>query len=482
VRAVTYFVKNGGNDSASGKSNAQAWATVAKVNRFAFADGDTICFARDSVFNDETLRDIAANHITIRDYGLGAKPVLDGNAHQPVRIYPNREISNLAIINIDIRGQAWAQTKGSNLYIRNVSGLLLDGIEGHNRPQPRVHGKTAITVSSCRGTIIIRNCALTHWGENLLTGKSPDFMGIVIRDMHDGSYEITHNTVGRIQADAIHVYNTTASGTIHHNTLYNAGEDGIDFKSSQHGEFSYNQFYRTSDFTGEGGTGSGGIPTHIVIHSPGRYNAEEVRIHHNRFKNGDSAGIKMAGASRIVIEHNRFHTVPSSVFIGDKVAEVDIHHNVIINPMSRLMRTGLDAGGIYENNSMAGVRIFNNTIYNASGTCRDLIAVACSGGTQIFHNIAVQGENKDATHVLNYHKCGQAPVIHHNCWYHADGPTRIKYRGTVYTEKQDKEWRLFNSGDMFTDPQLEFDATNDSLALQPTTPCRGDEMWGAGAP
>lgn len=40
--AATYYVRNGGNDSADGKSHATAWATLDKVNKFAFAPGDVV--------------------------------------------------------------------------------------------------------------------------------------------------------------------------------------------------------------------------------------------------------------------------------------------------------------------------------------------------------------------------------------------------------------------------------------------------------
>ena len=44
--SATYYVKNGGDDRANGLSDANAWATIAKVNDFAkspgFSDGDII--------------------------------------------------------------------------------------------------------------------------------------------------------------------------------------------------------------------------------------------------------------------------------------------------------------------------------------------------------------------------------------------------------------------------------------------------------
>src|SRR5262245_3969855 len=40
--AATYYVRNGGNDSADGRSHATAWASLDKVNGFSFAAGDQV--------------------------------------------------------------------------------------------------------------------------------------------------------------------------------------------------------------------------------------------------------------------------------------------------------------------------------------------------------------------------------------------------------------------------------------------------------
>lgn len=42
--AATYYVKNGGNNSADGLSDATAWETIGKVNGTSFSSGDYVCF------------------------------------------------------------------------------------------------------------------------------------------------------------------------------------------------------------------------------------------------------------------------------------------------------------------------------------------------------------------------------------------------------------------------------------------------------
>ena len=44
VEAETYYVRSGGNDSADGRSDATAWASLNKVNGYSFAAGDRVLF------------------------------------------------------------------------------------------------------------------------------------------------------------------------------------------------------------------------------------------------------------------------------------------------------------------------------------------------------------------------------------------------------------------------------------------------------
>ena len=46
ISAATYYVKNGGDDSADGLTDATAWKTISKVNSETFSPADTICFKR----------------------------------------------------------------------------------------------------------------------------------------------------------------------------------------------------------------------------------------------------------------------------------------------------------------------------------------------------------------------------------------------------------------------------------------------------
>ena len=83
VKATDYYVKISGNNANTGLSDAQAWATIAKVNS-AFSNmrpGDRILFNRGDSFYGTlkiTKSGLAGSPIMIGAYGSGEKPVITG--------------------------------------------------------------------------------------------------------------------------------------------------------------------------------------------------------------------------------------------------------------------------------------------------------------------------------------------------------------------------------------------------------------------
>src|SRR5690349_7237840 len=89
--AATYYVRNGGNDSADGKSHATAWASLSKVNNFTFAAGDMVMLQEGSRFVGQVTVDwggtstaravLGAYYLDgstpVRGY-RSARPIIDG--------------------------------------------------------------------------------------------------------------------------------------------------------------------------------------------------------------------------------------------------------------------------------------------------------------------------------------------------------------------------------------------------------------------
>lgn len=79
---ATYYVKNGGNDTLNGLSDANAWANLSKVNSSTFSPGDSILFKCGSVWRESLLKyesGTSGSPITYGSYGTGTKPQIRGD-------------------------------------------------------------------------------------------------------------------------------------------------------------------------------------------------------------------------------------------------------------------------------------------------------------------------------------------------------------------------------------------------------------------
>jgi len=80
--ATEYYVKNGGNDAASGLDDDNAWETIAKVNGESFSGDDIIYFKRGDTWREQlTVPDsgTSGHPTTIQAYGEGADPIINGS-------------------------------------------------------------------------------------------------------------------------------------------------------------------------------------------------------------------------------------------------------------------------------------------------------------------------------------------------------------------------------------------------------------------
>jgi hypothetical protein len=460
--AATYYVKNSGNDNASGLDDNTAWRTIGKVNGFDFSDGDIVLFNRGDTFSDKTLQLKNVENFTIADYGEGEKPLFDGNKVQPLIISDSK---NVIVKNIDISGQEWQIDISSNIYVENVEGLIIDGVYGNGhttKGKGKSEGKTAITINAGSGEIEIKNCEIFNWGPyDLPKIDTEDFMGIALMNMDIGEYKIHDNKIYNINADVIHVSLTKVQGAIYDNILYNAGADAIDISGSENSEIYDNEFYRTAEFLGVGGKGSGGLPTYINLHEDENLHegkervSKNITINSNNFKDGDCVAIKLSNAENTNIYENNFSNVKSALYIQDLVTNTVFHHNIIENPQSRPTEKGFDSGGIYENNNASGTQIFNNTIYNEKGDCKHLIALECSNKTSIYNNITYQNNSSEDAFGLYHNPCGTEPVISNNYWYNPGKINRTKHSGKIYTANMQEEWNeKHSSGDKFDAPLM----------------------------
>jgi hypothetical protein len=178
--ATNYFVSNTGSDSNNGLTTGTAWATIAKVNSFTFASGDSILFKRGDTFYGT----ITANrsNYAIAAYGTGARPIITGFT--------------------TITG--WTNL-GSNIWESDV-------IAGMNKPNMVTINGVAKAMGrypnagynfyTAFTTDYIKDAALT--GMNFAGGR------LCVRKLHDiiSNDSITSQSVDTLYANSISGYNT----------------------------------------------------------------------------------------------------------------------------------------------------------------------------------------------------------------------------------------------------------------------------------
>jgi hypothetical protein len=119
---ATYYVKTAGSDSADGLSDANAWATIAKVNGFTFNAGDMICFNRGDTWAEQLNTPRAG--LTLQDYGSGgaAKPIITGSDVRATCITIDED--STAVYNLSL-----TDATGANLLVDVNNDIVLSGVD-----------------------------------------------------------------------------------------------------------------------------------------------------------------------------------------------------------------------------------------------------------------------------------------------------------------------------------------------------------------
>ena len=119
VPLVGYFVKTGGNDLLDGRSDATAWATVAKVQSTTLVPGDTVYFHRGDTFRGSIYKNAmngtAENPIVFDAYGAGNKPQILGS----IQLMNGADWTNVA-------GNIWRTTATVGLTQNDISNVVFN--------------------------------------------------------------------------------------------------------------------------------------------------------------------------------------------------------------------------------------------------------------------------------------------------------------------------------------------------------------------
>lgn len=222
AHATVYYVKNGGDDTLDGMSDATAWATCNKVNAMKniIGPGDEILFNRGDTWNERLAIWSAGeenNLITFGAYGTGEKPIITGDPGQPaVRSYTAYiRLKDLHVKDVDADGVV--------LHLSN--GSIIDGLTVTNT------ANNGISIQDGGDGIEIRNCEIYNPGNSgitLLGSTDNKISNVIVED----------NYVDGAQGnDGISIHEgggSTTAGTnfiIRNNTAVNCNEQGFDITS-----------------------------------------------------------------------------------------------------------------------------------------------------------------------------------------------------------------------------------------------------------
>ncbi len=276
---AVYFVSNAGNDNANGLSDATAWATIGKVNSYAFASGDDVYFKSGDTWNVAYPLDIdwngtANDRVTIGSYFMngsnevvgvnGNKPLFNGNDLGPLpdtsygglikikdRVYVDLE--NFRVINSE--GHAIRVDTSSYIRILNneTSNTYRSGILSYRSDNGLIQGNNVTNASRIWPEVNI-NIPGEHWPA-ALTVSGGKLEGLSFDNI------VRENTVYENYGEGIGIFQGTRGNLVENNITYANRALGIYIDTSPDNIVRGNLVYGTTNptFWRNGTTQGGGI-------------------------------------------------------------------------------------------------------------------------------------------------------------------------------------------------------------------------------
>jgi parallel beta-helix repeat protein len=227
--AATYYVRNGGNDSADGRSHGTAWASLGKVNSYAFAAGDVVLLQEGSRFVGQVTVDwggtssgrsvLGAYYLDgstpVRGY-RSARPIIDGEDRLPsghfaslVQVTAHRaRVENLRVE--DSEGRAIWTTDANDVEIINNSV--------HNTYNAGIHFLRS-TGSRAEGNIVS--------GQGIGNREDGVPWGASIEAVGCSSVIIRNNVVSEVYGEGINAHHGSRNTLIEGNYVFGVHAVGI---------------------------------------------------------------------------------------------------------------------------------------------------------------------------------------------------------------------------------------------------------------
>jgi len=412
--ATNYYVKNGGNDSNTGLSDAQAWASIDKVISFkGFVSGDIVSFKRNSTFKissgdgKHSLR-APVSGMRLNTYGTGDRPKISGDGkNSAFRMTNDYRRDNLIIDGLEFR-----------------DGATASGIIGSTA---RENGVTFIFIGSY---LTLNDC------------------------LFDGASSFENCAIGG-SVSGLHIHDITITNCIFQNTQVRAGLyiNDADNVLIENCEFLNNHGYDTYENKYEGS----GLKFNQG-HDTGGGTCKNVIVRNNWFENNhfglrDGALVDSEIYNNVIIGE----TVPITngacidISTGESFdhGNVRIHNNTIIQRRSQVQ--------------IIAVRFFHNTSnfnhYNYDFR-NNLIYVEGFGNSSITeYFLQISSVTPDYN----------MPVLDNNLWYSPENGVKWLAKGTNTTAFSTYQNKGFDENGINVDP-LFVNYTNNDFTLREGSP------------
>ena len=247
---ATYYVKNGGNDSNTGLSDTQAWATINKVNSHNFQTGDNVFFKCGGTWTGTYIfvdwDGTSDNRVVIGAYygngvlgGSGDKPVMDGNDTAPSDNYDglitieNREY--ITVENVHIKRSA-----GYGVWVYQSNNILVDNIYIKRTYMQGVYFRTS-SYCTLQYSDVSETCR--YGNGSVVAFWDSDHVDILYNILHETSNEQIVMNSGREGINFLHSDYSNAIG----NVVYDCKGLGIYFDHAQNATAKNNLIYYTGN-------------------------------------------------------------------------------------------------------------------------------------------------------------------------------------------------------------------------------------------
>lgn len=229
--AATYYVRNGGSDSADGRSHATAWASLNKINSYAFAAGDVVLLHEGHRWVGQVTVDWAgtssakavlgayyvdASNNAVRGYRT-TRPIIDGED----RLLPGGRYDALVSVranNVRVENLRLEDTEGRAMSVLDVSGAQVVGCYVSNAYNAGIHflrsqGSLA-EGNTVTGAGVGNREDGAPWGASIEAVKSNDTV-------------IRNNTVFESIGEGINAHSGSQRTLIERNYIYTVRAVGI---------------------------------------------------------------------------------------------------------------------------------------------------------------------------------------------------------------------------------------------------------------